>query len=170
MVLTDTKVSPIPSSNCFAFRRCDVITPLRTRSIGGIARDIALVATDASGESHGMPSSTVRKILSAVSLPSQIRAITQRRTGSARCHRASDPARKCAKSAGAWLLSDRGRFLQLRVARPFRPRSQGALTVHSKGGDDHHSVLKRSIFSRRRMVQRCRSIPSSNRFIPAFLA
>ena len=47
MVLSDTKVSPIPSSNCFALRRRDVILPPRMKSIGGNARDVALMATDA---------------------------------------------------------------------------------------------------------------------------
>jgi hypothetical protein len=146
-----------------------VITPLRTRSRWECSGDRAR-ATDASAESHGMSNTTVRKVLSAVSFARSDESLHSETNGSARCNRRSDPARKCARSAGASLLSNRGRFLQLRVARTFRPGARGALTVHSKGGDDHHSVLKRGIFSRRRMVQKCRSIPSSNRFIPAFLA
>jgi len=34
----------------------------------------------------------------------------------------------------------------------------------------HRSVLRRGIFSRKRMIRRCRSIPTSNRFVHAFLA
>src|SRR5579864_7812936 len=121
MVLRDTKVSPYHRPIGFAFRRSDVITPLQ-RDTGGNARDIALVATDASGESHGMSSTTVRKILSAVSFARSDESLHSETNGSARCNRRSDPARKCSRSAGAWLSSNRDRFPQLRVAGTFRRR------------------------------------------------
>ena len=118
-----------------------MITPLRTRSrwecSGYRAR-----ATDASGESHGKPS-TVRKILSAVSFAQSDQSHHSKTNGFGALPSCFQSGPKMCEKRWRIALEQSSPF-PATSSGPYVPsRSQGALAVHSKGGDDHHSVLKR---------------------------